>query len=110
MRAIYAHCLVLNYPSVTTARCQWLIVTIFSSAFADFQTDMTDLTSDLVGVGMPFVSHREFATKMLFTGQDIVPETVDEEVSKQNFSLRIHYCLLLKFSICFARFRSICNL
>ncbi|XP_038061900.1 plexin-B-like [Patiria miniata] len=48
-------------------------------AFAELQTDMTDLTSDLEGIGMPFVSHREYATNMLFIGQEITPDTEDEE-------------------------------
>ncbi|XP_022105398.1 plexin-B-like isoform X2 [Acanthaster planci] len=48
-------------------------------AFAELQTDLTDLTSDLEGIGMPFVSHREYATNMLFIGQEIIPDTEDEE-------------------------------
>ncbi|XP_022111250.1 plexin-B-like isoform X2 [Acanthaster planci] len=48
-------------------------------AFAELQTDLTDLTSDLDGIGMPFVSHREYATNMLFIGQEITPDTEDEE-------------------------------
>ncbi|XP_038061896.1 plexin-B-like [Patiria miniata] len=49
------------------------------AAFAELQTDMTDLTSDLEGIGMPFVSHRDYATNMLFIGQEMKPSTTDEE-------------------------------
>ncbi|XP_071807388.1 plexin-A2-like [Asterias amurensis] len=48
-------------------------------AFAELQTNVTDLTHDLAGTGMPFVSHRQYATNMLFTGLDIQPMTSDPE-------------------------------
>ena len=41
---------------------------------------MTDLTRDLDVSGMPFVSQREYVTNMLFIGQEITPDTTDEEV------------------------------
>ena len=57
---------------------------VFSpTAFAELQTNVTDLTHDLAGTGMPFVSHRQYATNMLFTGLDIQPTTSDPEVSKK---------------------------
>ena len=59
----------------------YLLIQFFVfSAFAELQTDLTDLTSDLHGIGMPFVSHREYASNMLFIGQER-PDTQDKEVS-----------------------------
>ncbi|XP_071784060.1 plexin-B-like isoform X1 [Asterias amurensis] len=52
-------------------------------AFAELQTDLTDLTSDLHGIGMPFVSHREYASNMLFIGQER-PDTQDKEYPDEN--------------------------
>ncbi|XP_022105359.1 plexin-B-like isoform X2 [Acanthaster planci] len=49
------------------------------TAFAELQTDVSDLTSDLEGIGMPFVSHREYTTNMLFIGQETKPSTTDPE-------------------------------
>ncbi|XP_038061354.1 plexin-B-like, partial [Patiria miniata] len=49
------------------------------TAFAELQTDVSDVTSDLEGIGMPFNSHREYATNMLFIGQDTKPMTTDPE-------------------------------
>ena len=49
-------------------------------AFAELQTDLTDLTSDLEGLGMPFVSQREYATNMLFVALESKPMTSDPEV------------------------------
>ncbi|XP_071784059.1 plexin-B-like [Asterias amurensis] len=52
-------------------------------AFAELQTDLTDLTSDLHGIGMPFVSHQEYASNMLFIGQER-PDTQDKEYPDEN--------------------------
>ncbi|XP_072025086.1 plexin-A2-like [Amphiura filiformis] len=49
------------------------------SAFAQLQTDVTDLTSDLEGTGMPFVSHRQYAMSMFFYGMEIQPASFDQE-------------------------------
>ena len=54
---------------------------------------MTDLTSDLEGIGMPFVSLREYATKMLFTGQNVVPDTEDEQVRKVTSTVYMKYVI-----------------
>ncbi|XP_063875423.1 plexin-A1-like isoform X1 [Scylla paramamosain] len=35
-------------------------------AFAELQTEMTDLTSDLIGGGIPFLDYRTYAMKILF--------------------------------------------
>ncbi len=49
------------------------------AAFAELQTDMTDLTSDLEGLGMPFVCQRDYATNMLFVALETKPMTSDPE-------------------------------
>ncbi|XP_033647406.1 plexin A3-like isoform X2 [Asterias rubens] len=41
--------------------------------------DILRLTSDVEESGMPFVSHRDYATNMLFIGQEVQPTTTDEE-------------------------------
>ncbi|XP_072025087.1 plexin-A2-like [Amphiura filiformis] len=48
-------------------------------AFVKLQTDVTDLTSDLEGTGMPFVPHRQYAISMFFTGLEARPMTYDPE-------------------------------
>lgn len=40
--------------------------TFFFLAFAELQTEMTDLTSDLIGGGIPFLDYRTYAMKILF--------------------------------------------
>ena len=57
---------------------------VFFTAFAQLQTDVTDLTSDLEGTGMPFVSHRQYAMSMFFYGLEVQPATFDQEVRKEN--------------------------
>ncbi|XP_022105400.1 plexin-B-like [Acanthaster planci] len=59
-------------------------------AFVELQTDMTDLTRDLEVAGMPFVSHRDYATNMLFTGQAILPSTEDEEHPNEQVERAMH--------------------
>ncbi|MCL4117748.1 UNVERIFIED_CONTAM: hypothetical protein GTU68_062946, partial [Idotea baltica] len=39
-------------------------------AFAELQTEMTDLTSDLIGGGIPFLDYRTYAIKILFPNLD----------------------------------------
>ncbi|XP_071784057.1 plexin-B-like isoform X2 [Asterias amurensis] len=44
--------------------------------------DILRLTSDVEESGMPFVSHRDYATNMLFIGQEVRPTTTDEEYAE----------------------------
>ena len=37
-------------------------------AFAELQTDMTDLTMELEATGIPFVSHRDYVMNVFFPG------------------------------------------
>ena len=45
----------------------------FFLAFAELQTDVTDLTSDLSTSGMPFLSFQMYALHVLFPGLDDHP-------------------------------------
>lgn len=38
------------------------------SAFAELQTDMTDLTADLVSSGIPMLDHTNYILKVFFPG------------------------------------------
>lgn len=38
------------------------------SAFAELQTDMTDLTADLESLGIPTLDHHEYILKVFFPG------------------------------------------
>jgi len=40
----------------------------FFLAFAELQTDMTDLTSDLESSGIPTLDHHEYILKVFFPG------------------------------------------
>ncbi|XP_071784052.1 plexin-A4-like isoform X2 [Asterias amurensis] len=44
--------------------------------------DILRLTSDVEESGMPFVSHRDYATNMLFIGLEVQPTTTDEEYAE----------------------------
>lgn len=39
-------------------------------AFAELQTEMTDLTSDLTSGGIPFLDYRTYAMKILFPSME----------------------------------------
>lgn len=40
----------------------------YFSAFAELQTDMTDLTADLVSSGIPMLDHTNYILKVFFPG------------------------------------------
>ncbi|XP_037086635.1 plexin-A4-like [Pollicipes pollicipes] len=42
-------------------------------AFAELQTEMTDLTSDITGIGIPFLEYRAYCMKILFPSQEDHP-------------------------------------
>lgn len=46
------------------------VLTYFLLAFAELQTDVTDLTSDLSTTGMPFLDFQTYALHVLFPGLD----------------------------------------
>ena len=43
------------------------------AAFAELQTEMTDLTSDITGFGIPFLEYRAYCMKILFPSQEDHP-------------------------------------
>lgn len=59
----------------------------FVSAFAELQTDIHELTSDLDGAGIPFLDYRTYTMRVLFPGIEDHPVLRDLEVRNQ--------CLLL---------------
>ncbi|XP_033647915.1 plexin-B-like [Asterias rubens] len=46
--------------------------------------DIFQLTSDVEESGMPFVGHRDYATNMLFIGQEVRPTTTDQEYCEES--------------------------
>lgn len=56
------------------------------SAFAELQTDIHELTSDLDGAGIPFLDYRTYTMRVLFPGIEEHPVLRDLEV-RQNVSL-----------------------
>jgi len=51
------------------------------SAFAELQTDIHELTSDLDGAGIPFLDYRTYTMRVLFPGIEDHPVLRDLEVS-----------------------------
>ena len=50
------------------------------SAFAELQTDIHELTSDLDGAGIPFLDYRTYTMRVLFPGIEDHPVLRDLEV------------------------------
>lgn len=46
----------------------FIISHIFPSAFAELQTDMSDLNNDIQATGVPTLDHRTFVMKVFFPG------------------------------------------
>ena len=64
-----------------------LIRSLFLSlfpAFAELQTDMTDLTSDLNINGIPYWDYRMYVFKVLFPSMKDHPVLHEKEVSTRN--------------------------
>lgn len=59
-----------------------LFLCLFSPpAFAELQTDINELTSDLDGAGIPFLDYRTYTMRVLFPGIEEHPVLRDLEVS-----------------------------
>lgn len=66
-----------------------VVIYFFSpSAFAELQTDINELTSDLDGAGIPFLDYRTYTMRVLFPGIEEHPVLKDLEVSH----LLVHIC------------------
>lgn len=55
-------------------------VSVHPSAFAELQTDIHELTSDLDGAGIPFLDYRTYTMRVLFPGIEEHPVLRDLEV------------------------------
>ena len=51
------------------------------AAFAELQTDIHELTSDLDGAGIPFLDYRAYTMRVLFPGIEEHPVLRDLEVT-----------------------------
>lgn len=56
---------------------------LFVAAFAELQTDIHELTSDLDGAGIPFLDYRTYTMRVLFPGIEDHPVLRDLEVRNQ---------------------------
>lgn len=54
---------------------------VISTAFAELQTDINELTSDLDRAGIPYLDYRTYAMRVLFPGIDDHPVLRELEVS-----------------------------
>lgn len=52
-----------------------------SSAFAELQTDINELTNNMDGVKIPFLDYRTYARRVLFPGVDEHPALQETSVS-----------------------------
>lgn len=61
-----------------------LLVLFFLQAFAELQTDINELTSDLDRAGIPYLDYRTYAMRVLFPGIDDHPVLRELEVRKES--------------------------
>lgn len=61
----------------------------FVSAFAELQTDIHELTSDLDGAGIPFLDYRTYTMRVLFPGIEDHPVLRDLEVRNKHLLLLV---------------------
>lgn len=62
-------------------------LSFFVAAFAELQTDIHELTSDLDGAGIPFLDYRTYTMRVLFPGIEDHPVLRDLEVRIQHLLL-----------------------
>lgn len=60
----------------------------FLIAFAELQTEMTDLTSDLTAGGIPFLDYQSYAMKVLFPNSDDHPVLREMQVNRSVRNLK----------------------
>lgn len=61
----------------------WLL-SLMPVAFAELQTDMTDLTADLQSLGTPTLDHKTYVMKVFFPGVNDHPILNDPKVKIAN--------------------------
>ena len=59
-----------------------IVLLLCFPAFAELQLSVDALASDLEGTGMPFLTEKEYATRVLFKGLHTLPDSADQEVSR----------------------------
>jgi hypothetical protein len=59
-----------------------LRILFFCPAFAELQTDMTDLTADLESSGIPTLDHKNYIMKVFFPGVSDHPILNDPKVRR----------------------------
>lgn len=65
---------------VLPLKMNWIVYLLYPSAFAELQTDIHELTSDLDGAGIPFLDYRTYTMRVLFPGIEEHPVLRDLEV------------------------------
>ena len=91
-----------------------MFICVFS-AFAELQTDMTDLTADLESSGIPTLDHRSYVMKVFFPGVTDHPVICDPKVKYSlNFFIIIIIFVLIykdkffKYLFYFSFFKWVC--
>lgn len=75
MEVLCMHCLMLLKFTHILFTSDWL------TAFAELQTDMTDLTTDIQASGIPTLDHKTYVMKVFFPGVLDHPILQDPKVS-----------------------------
>jgi len=63
-------------------KINFLIIVFLCPAFAELQTDMTDLTADLESSGIPTLDHKNYIMKVFFPGVSDHPILNDPKVRR----------------------------
>lgn len=58
------------------------VIVCIRAAFAELQTDMTDLTADLQSLGTPTLDHKTYVMKVFFPGVNDHPILNDPKVKR----------------------------
>lgn len=64
--------------------CPLCVPFLPSSAFAELQTDINELTNNMDGVKIPFLDYRTYARRVLFPGVDDHPALQETSVSARH--------------------------
>lgn len=75
----HRHILLKQLPNVCPR--DLMLRCVLLAAFAELQTDINELTSDLDRAGIPYLDYRTYAMRVLFPGIDDHPVLRELEVS-----------------------------
>lgn len=67
-------------------------------AFAELQTDMTDLNNDLLATGIPTLDHRAYIIKVFFPGLPDNGSPISRDYKVLLIALSCHYQIILRLS------------